>query len=273
MANHNLEQQIDQRGVATIWLNNPDKHNAFDDNTIAALSQCFKALNNNPAVRVVILAAKGRNFSAGADLNWMKRMADYSYQQNLADAEKLAAMLHTLNSLSKPTIARVQGAAFGGGVGLVSCCDIAVASDGASFCLSEVKIGLVPATISPYVIEAIGPRAARRYFITAERFSAATALQLGLINECVAEVELDNSINVIVDALISNSPSAVANAKQLIRDVQYRAINDQLIQETSELIATLRSSAEGKEGLSAFLEKRAANWIAAGDQQPNAEGE
>ncbi|WP_101757747.1 enoyl-CoA hydratase/isomerase family protein [Oceanicoccus sp. KOV_DT_Chl] len=252
---------IDERGIATVTLNNPDKHNAFDDQIVAQLTHIFLDLNANAAVRVVILAAKGKSFSAGADLNWMKRMANYSVEENLVDAKKLALMLHTLYSLSKPTIARVQGAAFGGGVGLVSCCDMAIAAEHASFSLSEVKLGMVPATISPYVIEAIGPRAARRYFMTAERFTAATAFQLGLVNECVAQEQLDASIATITDALLTNGPAAVTSAKQLISEIKFQAIDQALIKQTSELIATIRSSAEGKEGLGAFLEKRQPNWI------------
>ena len=252
---------IDARGIATVTLNNPDKHNAFDDVVITQLTDCFNELHASDHVRVVILAAMGRNFSAGADLNWMKRVANYSHEQNVNDAEKLAAMLRILNQLNKPTIARIQGATFGGGVGLVSCCDVAVASSRASFCLSEVKLGLLPATISPYVIEAIGPRAARRYFTTAERFDAATALRVGLIHESVDDDQLDTHIASITDAILGNGPIAVTRAKQLIRDIQYRSINDELIQDTCELIADIRSSDEGKEGLSAFLDKRPAQWI------------
>ena len=261
MTTEKVLSDIDNRGVATVTLNNPDKHNAFDDEIISQLTEIFTALNNDDTVRVVILAANGKSFSAGADLNWMKRMANYSYDENLVDAKKLAHMLHTIYSLNKPTIARVQGAAFGGGVGLASCCDMAIASERASFSLSEVKLGMVPATISPYVIEAIGPRAARRYFMTAERFRADRAFHLGLVNECVAEEDLDNTINTIIDALLANGPQAIASAKQLVSNVQYQAINPTLMQTTSELIATIRSSAEGKEGLSAFLEKRQPSWI------------
>lgn len=267
MSNEFINSHLDERGVATVTLMNPAKHNAFDDLIVAGLLQCFKELGSDGRVRAVILAAAGRSFSAGADLNWMQRMANFSFEENLADAENLAAMLHTLNNLNKPTIARVQGAAFGGGVGLVSCCDMAIASERASFCLSEVKLGMVPATISPYVIAAIGPRAARRYFTTAERFSSATALRLGLISECVAEDELDSCINDIVSAILDNGPAAVASAKQLIRDVQFQTINGELIQQTSKLIASVRSSTEAKEGLSAFLQKRPACWIASTDAE------
>ncbi len=252
---------VDSRGVATVTLNRAEKHNAFDDAVIAELSSIFTELDNNTHVRVVILAANGKSFSAGADLNWMKRMATYNEAENFADAKGLATMLATLNELTKPTIARVQGAAYGGGVGLVSCCDIAVASHRASFCLSEVKLGMVPATISPYVLESIGPRAARRYFITAERFSAETALNVGLINECVADDELDSTITALVEALLGNGPTAITAAKQLIADVKHKPIDQALKDKTSQLIADIRCSVEGKEGVSAFLDKRPASWI------------
>ncbi len=252
---------IDNRGVATISLNNPDKHNAFDDEIIAQLTEAFTAVENNPDVRVMILASQGKSFSAGADLNWMKRMASYTYKENLRDSGALATMLKTLNFMSKPTIARVQGAAFGGAVGLVSCCDMAIASERASFSLSEVKIGLMPATISPYVVAAIGQRVARRYFTTAERFNAETAAQLGLVSEVVVEEALDPCIDILVKALLANSPAAVTEAKQLVFDVAEREITDELIAETSKRIAAIRVSEEGQEGLTAFLEKRQPNWI------------
>jgi len=252
---------VDDRGVATITMNNPDKHNAFDDVIIAELHSAFDRANDNADVRVVILAATGKSFSAGADLNWMKRMASYTREENLRDSVALAAMLKALNFMSKPTIARVQGAAFGGAVGLVSCCDMAVGSPRASFSLSEVKIGLIPATISPYVIAAIGQRAARRYFTTAERFKADVALQLGLLTELVEEEALDTRINALVDSLLANSPAAVQAAKQLVFTVAEREITDGLIQETCEAIANIRVSSEGQEGLTAFLEKRAPSWV------------
>jgi len=252
---------VDDRGVATITMNNPDKHNAFDDAIIAELHSAFDRANDNADVRVVILAATGKSFSAGADLNWMKRMASYTREENLRDSVALAAMLKALNFMSKPTIARVQGAAFGGAVGLVSCCDMAVGSPRASFSLSEVKIGLIPATISPYVIAAIGQRAARRYFTTAERFKADVALQLGLLTELVEEEALDTRINALVDSLLANSPAAVQAAKQLVFTVAEREITDGLIQETCEAIANIRVSSEGQEGLTAFLEKRAPSWV------------
>lgn len=251
-----------KNGIATVTLDRPEKHNAFDEHLIQQMTDAFRDVEHDPHVRLMILAANGKHFSAGADLDWMKRMADYSLEKNRADARNLAEMLRTLNFLSKPTIARVQGAAFGGAVGLVSCCDIAVASDNASFCLSEVKIGLMPATISPYVIAAIGARAARRFFITAERFDARLALRMGLVSEVCEADAMDEHIDTISQQILDNSPAAVAASKQLIADVSQSAINDELIEDTSQRIAAIRISPEGQEGLSAFLEKRTPSWVA-----------
>ena len=248
-------------GVATVTLNLPEIHNAFDDKVIAKLYQIMTTLNADESVRVVILAAKGKSFSAGGNLDWMKRAASYSHGENQSDAQGLAELLRALNTLSKPTIARVQGAAFGGAVGLVSCCDMAVGTPAARFSLSEVKVGIVPATISPYVIAAIGQRAARRYFLTAERFSAQTALELGLLSAVVEPEQLDDEIAKLVEALLSNGPAALTAAKKLIADVANQPISAELIEQTSKLIADLRISPEGQEGLSAFLEKRKPNWI------------
>ncbi len=247
---------IDRLGVATVTLNNPGRHNAFDDKTIAELQLAFEAVASNTDIRVMLLTAQGDSFSAGADLGWMKRMANYSYEENLSDARKLANMLRTLNYLPKPTIARVQGAAFGGALGLISCCDMAVASTRATFSLSEVKIGLAPATIAPYVVAAIGPRASRRLFQTAERFSAEEARMIGLVDRVVEESMLDDSINISVKAILANSPSAMMAAKRLVFDVSNRELSDELVEETCELIARLRVSDEGQEGLEAFLQKR-----------------
>lgn len=251
----------DERGVATISLNRPERHNAFDDQLIADLTQAFEQVASDEQVRIVVLASEGKSFSAGADLNWMKRMARYSYEENLADASALANLLRVLNFLPKPTIARVQGAAYGGAVGLISCCDMAVASTRASFCLSEVKIGILPATISPYVIAAIGQRAARRYFTTAERFDAIAAAQLGLIAKVVEASELDCAVNELINQLLANSPAAISAAKKLVFEVADQPISDRLIARTSELIAGIRVSDEGQEGLSAFLEKRTPAWV------------
>lgn len=252
---------IDERGIATVTMNNPDKHNAFDDAIIAELTQAFNAVASDDSVRIVVLASAGKSFSAGADLNWMKRMVGYTHAENLRDSHALAEMLRALNFMPKPTLARVQGAAFGGAVGLVSCCDMAVASTRASFCLSEVKIGLIPATISPYVVAAIGPRASRRYFTTAERFSADTAKQLGLVSEVVAAEVLDDTLEQLIAQLLANSPAAVKAAKQLVFDVADRVIDTPLIADTCSRIADIRVSEEGQEGLSAFLEKRPASWL------------
>lgn len=251
---------VDEQGVATVTLNNPDKHNAFDDVIIAMLTATFNEIAQRSDISVVILQANGKSFSAGADLAWMKRMANYSYDDNFADANKLAQMLKSLNFLPQPTIAKVQGAAFGGAVGLVSCCDIAIASNKASFCLSEVKLGLIPATISPYVINAIGVKASRRYFQTAERFFADKAQQLGLVDEVVTPEMLNDEVNAMVKTLLSNGPHAMAQAKQLIFDVAYQPVNNNLLIETSQRIANIRVSTEGQEGLSAFFEKRLPAW-------------
>ena len=257
-------------GIATITINRPEKHNAFDDDTIEQLTRVFEDIDTDDSIRLMILAGNGKNFSAGGDLNWMKRMAKYNYQDNLADAKKLANMLKTLNSVSKPTIARVQGAAFGGAVGLVSCCDIAVGSESALFCLSEVKIGLTPATVSPYVIAALGERAARRYFLSAETFDAERAQQLGLLSEVCPADALDSTIQNICEKILRNSPAAVKAAKEVVRDIANKEITPELIEDTSMRIAKIRVSNEGQEGLSAFLEKRAPKWLM-GKQAQNAE--
>lgn len=251
---------VDDRGVGRVTLNNPDKHNAFDDQIIGQLTEAFAAMAANSNVRLMILASEGKSFSAGADLGWMKRMASYSHAENLQDANALAEMLKVLYQMPQPTIARVQGAAFGGAVGLVSCCDMAVATSAASFAFSEVKIGLVPATISPYVIAAIGERAARRYFTTGERFDAAQALRIGLVNEVVDEDSIDDSINKLSDALLANGPQAVSGAKQLISNVSGKPIDQNLIDYTCETIADIRVSEQGQEGLQAFLGKTKPNW-------------
>ena len=252
---------IDDLGVAQVRLNNPDKHNAFDDQIIDELTEAFVAIADNSNVRVMVLGSEGKSFSAGADLEWMKRMASYSYEENLRDASALALMLKTLNEIPQPTIARVQGAAFGGAVGLVSCCDMAVAASAASFSLSEVKIGLVPATISPYVIAAIGQRAVRRYFVTAERFDAHRAMEIGLVNEVVDAEQLDQEIDRLIDALLANGPEAIIAAKRLVFDIAGKPIDQQLIDSTCETIAAIRVSEQGQEGLQAFLEKRKPHWL------------
>ena len=253
--------QIDSRGIARVILNNPDKHNAFDDQMIIQLTEAFEAVATNSDVRIMLLQSEGKSFSAGADLGWMKRMARYSYQQNLSDTHALAAMLKALHQMPIPTIARVQGAAFGGALGLISCCDIAVASSKASFALSEVKIGLVPSTISPYVIAAIGERHAKRYFMTAERFDANTALQISLVHEAVEERFLDDKVEQLITMILSNGPEAVVAAKQLAFAISGKAIDSSLIEHTCEVIAGIRVSAQGQEGLNAFLDKRKPHWL------------
>ena len=255
-----LQIETETNGCATLRLNNPEQHNTFDDRLIAELTASLQQLGADPQVRVVTLAASGKSFSAGADLNWMRRMADYSTAENLQDALALAEMLRTLNELPKPTVALIQGAAFGGGVGLVAACDMAIASERASFCLSEVKLGLIPAAISPYVLTAIGQRAARRYFLTAERFSAAEALRIGLIHQVVAETELPQTGAAICQQLLQNGPQALKEAKRLIRDVSGRPIDSALIEVTAKRIAAIRATDEGSEGLNAFLAKRKPNW-------------
>lgn len=260
MTDSAIQLELDKHGIATVTLNRPAKHNAFDDTIIAALTQTFRSLRANTEVRALVLAAKGKSFSAGADLSWMKRMANFNYDENLEDARALAAMLGELNTLPFPTIARIQGAAFGGAVGLISCCDLAVGTPKASFSLSEVKIGLIPATIGPYVVAAIGQRAARRYFQTAERFTADTALQLGLLTRIAAEAALDAEVKKLLATLLANSPQAVCAAKQLVFDVANRPITETLTEETCKKIAKIRVSDEGQEGLSAFLDKRAPAW-------------
>ncbi len=261
MSNAALLSGIDEFGRATITLNRPDLHNAFDDTLISSLTSELRRLDRDDDVRVVLLAARGKSFSSGADLNWMRRMADYSFDENLADAMDLAELMKTLANLAKPTIALVQGAAIGGGVGLVACCDIALATTEVTFCLSEVKLGLIPAVISPYVAAAIGPRATRRYFITAERFDAAEAHRLGLVHEVVTPDELGPRADSLSRLLLRNSPQAMASVKELVAEVSLSFLDDDLIADTAERIAEARASDEGREGLSAYLEKRPPNWI------------
>jgi methylglutaconyl-CoA hydratase len=248
-------------GIAVVTLNRPEVHNAFNETLIAELTAALRGLGTNPAVRAVVLIGAGASFCAGADLNWMKKMAGFSRAQNLADAKALAAMLTTLNELPKPTIARVHGAAFGGGIGLIACCDIAIGTPDAVFALSEARLGLIPATISPYVVEAIGARAARRLFLTAERFTAAEAFRLGLLHDLAVPAELDERIDDVLGLLLKAGPSAQAECKTLLRAVAHRPIDANLIAQTAERIATVRASVEGKEGVAAFLAKRGAAWV------------
>ena len=254
-----------RNAVATVVLNRPDVHNAFNEVLIAELTAALRALDADRAVRAVVVAGAGASFCAGADLNWMKQMAGFSPRQNLADAEALTAMLATLDALSKPTIARVHGAAFGGGAGVVACCDIAIGAQNASFAFSEARLGLIPAAISPYVVAAIGVRAARRYFLTAERFPAAEAYRLGLLHELTSAEELDTRIGEVLAALLIAGPRAQAECKALLRAIVNRPPDARVIADTARRIARVRASAEGKEGVAAFLGKRKAAWLPRGD--------
>jgi len=247
--------------VGTIWMNRPDLHNAFDESLIAELTAACIALDKDADIRVVVLAGRGKSFSAGADLNWMRRAANNGIDENLNDARALAGMLRTLAEMKKPTIARVQGAALGGGMGLASACDIAIASTKAVFATSEVKFGITPSAISPYVLRAIGARQATRYFQSAERIDAVRAREIGLVHE-VAEPELlDAKVDEIVDALLAGGPNAQAAAKDLIRAVDHQPVNQTLVEETAHRIAHLRATPEAREGISAFLDKRQPNWM------------
>jgi len=253
--------QIERTGkVATVRLNRPDKHNAFDEQLIAELTRAFRDLAGDAAARVVVLAANGQSFSAGADLEWMKRMSALDRAENERDSLLLADLMAAIDRCPKPVIGLIEGPAFGGGVGLVACCDIAIATTKASFCLSETRLGLIPAVISPYVAAAIGPRACRRYFLTAEKFDAATAERLGLVHRVVAPDGLAEARDEIIGHLLKGGPAAQAAAKDLIQRVSYAKIDEALRRDTAWRIADARASDEGKEGVAAFLEKRKPNW-------------
>lgn len=258
MQSYNLKTS--DRGIASVTLNRPEQHNAFDDGMIAELIELLGQLEQDDRVRVLVLRAAGKSFSAGADLNWMRRMADYDLARNTDDAMQLAELMRRLNCFPKPTIALVQGAAYGGGVGLIACCDIAIASKQALFCLSEVKLGLIPAVISPYVIEAIGARAARRFMLTAESFDAEQACRLGLVHQVVEAQELDTTLDSILEFLLAAGPAAQAAAKDLIRAVSNQPIDSNIIRNCAQRIAQIRATSEAREGLDAFLEKRKPNW-------------
>ena len=255
--------EIERRGkVATIWMNRPAVFNAFDEQLIDELSAACRALDADRSVRVVVLAGRGRHFSAGADLNWMRRAAGFSEAENLADARRFADMLRALAGMGKPTLARVQGAALGGGTGLTAACDMAIAADDAQFSTSEVKFGIIPAVISPFVLRAIGPRHALRLFQSAERVDAVRALAMGLVGEVVTAEQLDAKVDELVKALISASPNAVRACKKLVLDVAEREINAALIAATVQGIADIRASDEGREGVQSFLQKRKPSWLA-----------
>jgi methylglutaconyl-CoA hydratase len=255
-----LEVEI-RNAVALIALARPDVHNAFDETLISELTHALEVVGADTAVRAVVLHGRGKSFCAGADLNWMKRMASYGEAENLADANALAAMLRTLYLMPKPTIARVHGAAYGGGSGLVACCDIALATSDTTFAFSEAKLGLIPATIGPYVVEAIGPRAAKRYFLSGERFTAAEAVRIGLVHEVVAAETIDQRINEVLGVLLLAGPHAQDEVKALLRSIAHRPIDEVVIADTAARIARVRASPEAKEGVAAFLAKRRPVWV------------
>ena len=255
--------EIERAGkVATLWMNRPAVFNAFDEQLIDELTMACHELDADPGVRIVVLGGRGKHFSAGADLNWMKRAAQFSHEQNVEDARRFAGMLRTLSGMSKPTIARVQGAALGGGTGLTAACDMAVASTDAVFSTSEVKFGIIPSAISPYVLRAIGPRHALRYFQSGERIGAERALAIGLVGEVVDGAELDACVGQQVEALLQGGPLAQKAAKELIAAVNGRKIDDSVSEETAQRIARQRATEEAKDGIAAFLDKRPPGWLA-----------
>jgi methylglutaconyl-CoA hydratase len=257
-----LDIQVDA-GVATVWMNRPERHNAFDETLIAELQTAFNALDDDQATRVIVLAGRGKSFSAGADLDWMRRAAGYGVEENLRDARALASMLRAIDRTRKPTVARIHGAALGGGTGLACACNIAIASTDASFATTEVKFGIVPATIGPYVLRAIGERMASRYFLTAERFDAHEARRIGMVHDVCAPEALDERVHSVTRSLLVGGPNAQAAAKVLLRTIAHRTIDDAAIEETARCIAELRATPEAKEGVGAFLEKRNPGWRSA----------
>ena len=260
MAYETIQVENTPAGISLVWLNRPEVRNAFNETMIAELTAAFRAVDADPAIRAMVVAGRGKAFCAGADLNWMRRVADYTFEQNHEDALALARMLYGLRTMRKPTLARVHGPAFAGGMGLVAACDIAVAAHSAQFCLSEAKLGLIPATISPYVIEAMGARSAYRYMLSAEPFTAAEAYRIGLVQEICIDEALDGTVDALLGHLVAGGPAAHAAIKDLIRSVAGRPITDDLIADTATRIATARASGEGKEGIRSFLEKRNPTW-------------
>jgi len=248
--------------VARVYLNRPEVRNAFNDGVIAELTHTFEALGADAMLRCIVLGGHGKAFCAGADLNWMRAMAGYSWEQNRADAQALADMLWTIYSCPVPVVGRVHGDCYAGGLGLASVCDVLVAAEGVNFCLSEAKLGLLPATIGPYVVKAMGEQAARRWFVTAERFSATQAHAMGFVHECVPPDALDAKVDELVAALVANGPMAVRACKKLVQDVAGRPIDAELRADTARRIADIRASDEGREGIASFLGKRAPNWLA-----------
>jgi methylglutaconyl-CoA hydratase len=254
--------QIDRhRGAVVIWMNRPEMRNAFNEVMIAELAQAVSQAGEDTAARAVLLAARGPAFCAGADLNWMKAVAAFSREQNRADALELARMLDAIHRCPKPVVARVQGDCYAGGLGLVAACDIAIAVREAHFCLSEVKLGLIPATVSPYVLRAIGERLASRYMLTAERFTAEEAHRIGLVQGCVPAEQLDAVIDNILGHFGQASPQALRDAKRLVREFAGRPIDESLIADSAERIADARASDDGKEGVQSFLDKRKPRWL------------
>lgn len=246
--------------VARVFLNRPDMRNAFNDAVIAELTAAFRELGADASVRAIVLGGHGKAFCAGGDLNWMRAMADYSWEQNRADAQALADMLWTLYTCPVPVVGRVHGDCYAGGVGLASVCDLLVAAEGMHFCLSEAKLGLLPATIGPYVVRALGQQASRRYFVTAERFSAAEAHRLGFVHELARPETIDATVDAIVQTLVANGPAAVKASKQLVRDLAGASLTPELRADTARRIADIRASDEGREGVQAFLHKRKPSW-------------
>ncbi len=252
--------QIDANGVATLSLNRPDVHNAFDDNMIAEMTKALNELSNDKSVRLVVLKSNGKHFSAGADIAWMQKMAQFDEMANLKDADALAQLMYQLHRFRKPTLAIVQGNAYGGGVGLIACCQIVIAANTAQFCFSEAKLGLIPAVISPYIVKAIGQRNTRAYFLNAKSFDAMRAQQMGLCHEVVAKEALETAEHDMIQCLLKNGPQAQVAINDLIDELQLLKIDEQLVSLTAKTIATIRVSNEGQEGLKAFLEKREPSW-------------
>ncbi len=263
-----LELVKDPRGFATLWLSREDKHNAFNAQMIRELIIAIDRIGNDASLRFVLLRGRGRHFSAGADLAWMQQSAELDYNTNLDDARELAELMYNLARLKVPTLAVVQGAAFGGALGLISCCDMAIGSEDAQLCLSEVRIGLAPAVISPFVVQAMGERAARRYALTAERFSGLRARELGLLAEVYPAAQLEQQVQAWVDNLLQNSPQAMRASKELLREVGHGELTPAVRRYCENAIARIRVSAEGQEGLRAFLEKRPPAWQATSDKEP-----
>ena len=257
-----LELLTDARGFATLWLSRESKNNAFNAQMIRELILALDQVQADPSLRFLLVRGRGKHFSAGADLAWMQQSAELDYQTNLDDARELAELMYNLGKLKVPTLAVVQGAAFGGALGLISCCDMAIGADDAQFCLSEVRIGLAPAVISPFVVQAIGERAARRYALTAERFSGVRAQEIGLLSESYPSEQLEAQVEAWISNLLLNSPQAMRSSKELLREVGSGALNPALRRYCENAIARIRVSPEGQEGLRAFLQKRPPSWQA-----------